>query len=56
VKGDLQMPSVALLLLIVALLLFLLAAAGVPSRVNLTALGLAIWVLSQILSVWKTIP
>jgi hypothetical protein len=38
--------SIATLLLIVALILFVLAAFGVPSRVNLTAAGLACLVAS----------
>ena len=42
------MASVHLLLLVVAFLLFALAAVGIPSRVNLTAAGLALWVLSLI--------
>jgi hypothetical protein len=36
------------LLIIVAFLLFVLAAAGVSARINLTAAGLAVWVLSNL--------
>lgn len=36
------------ILLVIAFLLFVLAAIGVASRVNLTAAGLACWVLSQL--------
>jgi len=35
-------------LLLVALICFILAAVGVNARVNLTALGLACWVLTQL--------
>jgi hypothetical protein len=41
--------SIALLLLIIALVLFVLAAANVPSPVNLTAAGLAFVTLYLIL-------
>jgi hypothetical protein len=34
--------------LVVALICFVLAAIGVPSRVNLVALGLAFWVLTYL--------
>ena len=37
---------IGIALLIVALICFLLAAANLPFRVNLMALGLAFWVLS----------
>lgn len=40
--------SITLILLVVALILFLLAAFGVPTPVNLTALGLAFVVLAQL--------
>lgn len=40
------MISIHLILLVLAFLCFVLAAFGVPSRVNLTAAGLALWVLS----------
>jgi hypothetical protein len=40
---------IATILLIVAFLLFVCAAANMPSRINLTAAGLACWVLSIIL-------
>jgi len=43
------MITVSLVLLIVALVLFILAALSVPvPRVNLTAAGLACWVLAQL--------
>ena len=41
--------TVQLVLLIVALICFLLGAVPLPSRVNLTSLGLAFWVLSLII-------
>lgn len=41
--------SIQLFLLVAALVCFLLSAAGVASRVGLTPLGLALWVLSQLL-------
>lgn len=37
---------IGLVLMIVALICFLIAAANIPVRVNLTALGLAFWVLA----------
>lgn len=37
------------LLLVGAFVSFLLAAIGVSSKINLVALGLALWVLSQLL-------
>jgi len=40
--------TVHLLLLILAFVCFLLATAGVASKVNLLALGLALWVLTLI--------
>jgi len=40
------MITVHNLLLVVAFVLFVLAAVGVPSRMNLTAAGLAVWVAS----------
>jgi len=40
------MIHVRTILLIVAFISFLLSAIGVQSRVNLTSLGLALWVLS----------
>jgi hypothetical protein len=36
-------------LLVIALVCFLLAAANIPTRVNLIALGLAFWVLSLLI-------
>jgi len=47
------MTTLGLVLLLVAFLFFVLAAAGVPSRINLVAAGLAVWVLSQLLAVWR---
>ncbi len=38
--------SVHLLLYLLAFLCFVFAAAGVPSRVNLVAAGLALWILT----------
>lgn len=43
-------PILTMLLLALAFLLFVLAAFGVPSRVNLLAAGLALWVLVQFLA------
>ena len=40
--------NISLLLLILAFVLFLLASFGVSARFNLTALGLAAWVASQL--------
>lgn len=37
----------ALILYIIAFVCFLAAAASVPSRVNLTAVGLALWLLAD---------
>jgi hypothetical protein len=45
------MISVQLVLLILAFVCFIVAAIGIPSRVNLVALGLAFWVLSLIIRV-----
>jgi len=45
-EEDRRMITVHNLLLVVAFVLFVLAAVGVPSRVNLTAAGLAVWVAS----------
>jgi len=42
--------SIQLFLLVAALVCFLLSAAGVASRVGLTPLGLAFWVLSMLLT------
>jgi hypothetical protein len=44
---------VGLILLIGAALAFALAAAGVPSRVNLVALGLLLWELTALLGVMR---
>ena len=38
--------SISLILLILALICFILAAAGISSKINLVALGLAFWVLT----------
>lgn len=43
---EVFMPPLKSVLLLIALLLFVLSAVGVPSRVNLTAAGLACWVLT----------
>jgi hypothetical protein len=43
------MITIGLLCLVLALICFVLAAVGVTSRVNLTALGLAFYVLSIVL-------
>ena len=40
--------SLSLILLIVAFICFILGAVGVSARVNWVALGLALWVLVQI--------
>lgn len=42
------MITLRLILLVAAFLLFCLAAFNVPSRVNLTAAGLALWVLALV--------
>ena len=42
------MPILKLCLLILAFVVFVLAAFNVQSRVNLIAVGLAVWVLSQL--------
>ena len=44
------MSVLKLVLLILALVSFVLAAVGVQSRVNLIGLGLALWVLTLLLS------
>jgi hypothetical protein len=43
------MLSLDAVLLILALVAFVVAAAGVASRVNLIALGLALWMLSLLI-------
>lgn len=40
--------TIAYILRIVALVILVMAATGVPSRVNLIAAGLAVWVLSTL--------
>lgn len=40
------MATIDVALHVIALVLFVLASAGVPSRVNLIAAGLAVWMLS----------
>jgi hypothetical protein len=42
--------TVRIVLIVLAIICFALAAAGVPSKVNLTALGLALWALGTIVS------
>jgi hypothetical protein len=42
------MMTPKVILLFLALVCFILSAAGIPSRVNLTALGLAFWVVTQV--------
>jgi len=42
------MITLHLVLYILALVCFIIAAAGVPSRINLIATGLALWMLSLI--------
>lgn len=44
-----RMLSVNLILLLAAFVCFLLAAFGVSSRINLIAVGLALWILSLII-------
>ncbi len=43
------MVTIQMLLYVVAFVLFIVSALGVPSKVNLTAAGLACWVLAIIL-------
>ena len=43
------MRTLTLILLIIAAISFGLAAAGVPSKVNLVALGLLAWVLTELI-------
>jgi hypothetical protein len=38
--------SINVALQVIALVLFVMAAAALPSRLNLTAMGLAVWMLS----------
>lgn len=40
--------TLRLILLIIAIVCFAVAAAGVPSRINLMALGLALWALATV--------
>lgn len=40
--------ALKLILLVLALICFILSTVGIKSRVNLTALGLAFWVLTQV--------
>jgi hypothetical protein len=44
------MLTLRLVLLILALITFVVAAWGVPSRVNLVAAGLALWILSLLVA------
>lgn len=41
--------TVQLILLVLAFLCFVLGAIGIPSRVNLVSLGLALWTLSLLI-------
>ena len=43
------MVTLNLILLILALMCFVASAAGVPSRINLQSLGLALWILAVML-------
>ncbi len=43
------MISLHLVILVLALIAFVAAAAGVQSRINLTAAGLALWILSVLI-------
>jgi len=43
------MVTIEIILLVAAFVLFVLAAVGVSSRINLTAAGLACWVLTALL-------
>ena len=45
--------STSLILLILALICFILAAAGISSKINLVALGLAFWILTLIIGGYK---
>jgi len=45
------MLTLRLVLLVLAFLAFISAAFGVPSRVNLVAIGLALWVLTLLVTV-----
>jgi hypothetical protein len=49
------MSPVQPILLVVALILFVLSAIGIPSRLNLTAAGLAFWVLSLLVPAFGAI-
>lgn len=42
--------TLRLILLIIAIVCFAVAAAGVPSRINLMALGLALWALATVVA------
>ena len=42
------MLTIGLILAVIALVCFVCAAAGVTSRINLIATGLALWLLSQL--------
>lgn len=43
------MITIDLVLILLALVCFLVAAAGVPSRIGLVPLGLALWMLSLLI-------
>jgi hypothetical protein len=47
------MHTLATLVLLLAFIVFVLAALGISSRVNLVATGLALWVLSQLVVIWR---
>lgn len=40
------------ILLLLAFLAFVAAAIGIESRINLVAVGLALWVLTQLIGAW----
>lgn len=42
--------TITLALQVIALVLFVMAAAALPSRLNLTAMGLAVWMLSLLVA------
>ncbi len=49
------MSPVQPILLVLALVCFVLSAIGIPSRLNLTATGLAFWILSLLIPAFGTI-
>jgi hypothetical protein len=48
--GEIGMVSLRFVLLLLALISFVLAAFGVPTRINLIGLGLALWVLALLVA------